>query len=140
MRNHDLTKHDEAHYLENKELREQYETKLKVFFSENSIIPGTPYPVETIRDMLLREGIPYYVFEHAYHVSYSTMDMKCESKLLSAVLHSVYVRGRMDEHAGRSHAARYEFGRKFYVNKTTGMIDVLEPTNVVTFFVKRRRK
>ena len=140
MRNHNLTKHDEQRYLENQELREQYETKLKVFFAENSIIPGTPYPVETIRDMLLREGIPYYVFEHAYHVSYSTMDMKCESKLLSAVLHAVYVRGRMDEHAGQSEALRYTFGRRYHVNKTTGMIDIFEPANVVTFFVKRKRK
>ena len=140
MRNHDLTKHDEERYLENKELREQYETKLKVFFYENSIIPETPYPVEMIRDMLLREGIPYYVFENAYHVSYSTLYMKCESKLLIDVLHMVYLRGHMDERAGGSYTERYQFGQKFHVNKTTGMIDILEPANVVTFFVKRKRK
>ena len=95
-----------------------------------------------IRDMLLREGIPYYVFENAYHVSYSTQAVKCESKILTDILQAVYLRGRMDERRGisSSYMERYQFARKYHVNKTTGMIDIFEPANVVTFFVKRRMK
>lgn len=103
----------------------------------NGVDDGTPYRVSYIRQILLRDGIPYNILERTRHVKYGYFLFHTESKTLADVLRVAFVHGKMAARCAsieRLERLYADTSTRFCVNTDTGLIDVYNEEYGVVLF------
>ena len=125
-----ITKNEITRIQEERELRTMLIRKMKEGLQDAGFEVGTAYKVTEVKQTLLLLGIPFYLFEMAFNVSYSRSLFLKQSVPLHSLLRRFMVKGKIYD----SEHFEQDIELKYRVNKETGMIDCYECVDAVTFW------